>query len=318
LAINTNHHQLSQYDLRLPPCDRFERPPRVTDLTTTVAIADGREIDLPTPFFWHDPSWHVVNLKLSAQIAHAIAGLGIVVSVLHREVSDQDGGDESAFFPRMATHRCDRAGWVFHDFENVAIIDLRMTPVRDSFGQFAYHPTLLSRWHQSESFEHSTASAMDAMTFPPDWQSLDDMKYKVEQLRKLSSAAVFVSFDATHRQTMLPAAISSGVDGVIISTKQNPAETIVAARDQIDQAPGDRPALWIQTETRLSAEDGVKCFALGANGLSVDSLCNDYLDQGDPCWDAIGRWIQTFKGYAHSCGVANVGELSRLHLNVIE
>ena len=340
--------RLDLMQLRLPVCDRFARPTSATDVSCCVqraAVGEhlSRPLELPLPLFWFDPPWHRTSVERCRDVSRAMAEVGVVVSALHRDLSQQDDCDASAFSPRMAPHRCDRAGWIHRDFENAAIIDLRMTPIRDSQGRFAYEPNQLRRWkNRDESSSDDPEGSVNALLFPPDWASLDDMARKVAQLRRLSDAAVFVSFDAIHLAAYTAASVAAGIDGIIVRTTGDPLAAIIAARKCIDDCASPRaPALWLVSERSLSAEDCVKCFAVGADAVSVDHLCNDFLLDTDRTRSLADRaayglgfrpssndydhirqnaselirpFVEQIRGYANSCGVECLADLTPEHL----
>lgn len=315
MEITRSHRRLEHFHLRQPACDRFQRWPVETGLQVSIAKATGDAVELPRPFFWFDAAWHSLAIEQAENLAKEMAAGGIVVAALHRDLSQSDDSDASTFPLRMAPHRCDRAGWSYRDCQSAAIIELRMMPSRDSSGRFAYHTTQLARWRNRDPNESTDEDQGDAMTFPPDWQSLDDMAVKVVQLRRLSDAAIFVSFDTSARAHMLPAALAAGVDGVIAIVDGDPVETITRCREMIAQSQSTHPpALWIATKQRISPEDAVKCFALGASGLAVDALCDDYLANGSRAEMYVGPWSQRVRGLARSCGVDRLTSLRAEHL----
>ena len=122
---------------------------------------------------------------------------------------------------------------------------------------------------------------------------------------------------------MLLAAKAADVDGVIIRVEGDPVETIVRARQQIDS--WKRPistALWVVTSEQLSPVDCVKCFAMGASGLSVDLICNDLLFQNHLRLEAavnqvVGELADSVRGYANSCNVAQITDLRPDHLGIV-
>lgn len=344
---------LSTSSLRLPRCDQFVRQPSASDLSVRIEKANGESLDLPLPIFWFDPPWHHVPVERCRDISRAVAGTGIIVSALHRELSQQDDCDVSEFFPRLAPHRCDRAGWIHRDVENAVIIDLRLTPSRDEHGRFAYNSAQLTRWENVDAQPTDNAeSTIDAMLFPPEWRTLEDMATKVLQLRELSSAAVFASFDASNMSTAIAPAIRAKVDGIIIRTSSDPLACIHEARQQMNQIETTgktettgrtaRPALWLATDQELSPQDCVKCFAMGADAISADAICNRFLrevdaGQGSSAARAafglgfrasgereqrlreavdqmIRPWIESIRGLVHSCGVESHRQLSHEHL----
>jgi hypothetical protein len=316
LEIANQQPRLKDYRLQPPVCDRFERLPSDTSLSVSIAKANGGVIELALPFFWFDPGWHFASIERCRQVADAFSASGIVVSALHCDLCRQDSDERLTISRRMAPHRNDRAGWTYDDFENASIIDLRITPQRDEYGRFAYHPSQLERWQQSSTTEAADAgSFVNAMPFPPDWNCLDDMASKVVQLRRLSDAAIFVSFDALYFSTMIPAAIGAAVDGVIATTSADPLDVIMRSRSLLDEIRSShQPALWIATDRRLTAEECVKCFALGASGLSIDAMCNDLFAKVHPSQISIGDWVDEVRGHANSCGVDHISKLSPGHL----
>jgi hypothetical protein len=348
LAIVQSELRLDGWQFSVPACDRFIRPKANTDLALTVVKQSieqraGESLALPLTLFWFDPPWHLANVERSRDVSRAMAEAGIVVSALHRDLSQRDDCDASVFAPRMAPHRCDRAGWIHRDFENVSIIDLRMTPTRNSEGRYAYESSQLQRWKNVEDEQNDEPNrGVNALLFPPDWRTLSDMTMKISQLRRLSDAAVFVSCDAANLTSMLPAIVSAKAEGVIVRTVGDPASSIIAARKLLDGCEADTTMqLWIALDQSLSPADQVKCFALGANALSVDSMCNDFLlneDQsrslanraayglgfrptGDhyevirqSARDLVVSLAEQIRGYANSCGVERLGDLTPEHL----
>lgn len=316
MEIERSSNRLDHFRLRLPACDQFVRSLVETKLNSSIGLATGKSIELPLPFFLFDPPWHLVPIEKCRVASLAFAANGIIVSALHRDLSKDGEVNAPSFLPRLAPHRCDRAGWTFRDFESVSVIDLRLVPTRDNIGRFAYHAAQLNRWRNpEEDRSHDSIESIDAMTFPPDWKNIDDMCHKVAQLRRLSDAAIFVSIDEVHQPLMLPAAQTADVDGVIIRVDGDPLQTIIGARQQIDSWKQARPiALWIVSSQQLSAEDSVKCFAMGATGLSVDLIGNDLLFQNHLRMETavdqvIGEFANAVRGYANSCDVARITDL---------
>ncbi|MGV3483377.1 MAG: hypothetical protein ACO1RT_03035 [Planctomycetaceae bacterium] len=268
------------------------------------------------PFFWYDPPWHLVDIDRARDMAWEMAAAGVVVAALHRDLSASDESDASSFLPRMAPHRCDRAGWIYRDCQSASILELRLVLPRDRDGAFAYHARQLTRWrHLIDAGTEDAFGRSDAMSFPPDWSDLDGMAAKVIQLRRLSTAAVFVSFDALDIDTLLPVALAADVDGVIVTVEDDPVQTIVQARDRLQKTERPhRPELWIATRQSLPPEEAVKCLALGATGLGIDAVCNDYLWNGNRAETSIAQWVRQVRGMARSCGVERLTDLRPDHL----
>jgi len=304
----------------------------------------GSPIDLATPFFWFDPAWHLVDVERAAIVSTALAASGILVSALHRDLAQTDELTAVACEPRMIPHRCDRAGLIHQDFRAASVIDLRLALNRDAHGRFAYPPSQLRRWANQE--ETPGDFSIDAMTFPPDWRSLDDMSIKVGQLRRLSSAAVFVSLDAFNLPTIWPSIAKANIDGMILRLSGDPLATTMEARQLIHASNGAAIQLWIATDRELSAEDCVKCFAMGANGIAVDAMCNGFLHKNDQfemttaeraarsfgygggvetdqrifetARKMASRFVADVCGYAHSCGVDRLSSLCPTHLTRVQ
>ena len=303
-------------------------------------MAGGADLPLLTPFFWFDPPWYRVPVSRCDMVARGVESAGVVVNALLRDLAQSDEGEAVVKSRRMVPHRSDRAGLIYRDFESATIIDLRMWVGRDPHGRFAYPINQLRRWSNQD--DTPADISIDAMSFPPDWETLDDMKHKVGQLRRLSSAAVMLSFDETQLDAILPAAMIAEVDGIILRVEGDPCERIIEARSRLDQAKGRAIRLWIATNAELSPKDCVVCFSLGADGLSLDALCNDLLYSDEQVQlttaeraaisfgmqstgDAVDRFQEKLKarverfvidvcGHAHSCGVERLSDLKVEHL----
>ncbi len=322
IGDNPMTERFDDYQLRLPRCDHFVRAIDDVNLQHQVPLRDGREVTLPLPLFWFDPPWQDAPVERCLAFAHQLAAAGITVSAIGRELSQQDDDQAAVFFPRMATHRCDRAGWVAQDFENAAIIELRLALIRDRDGRVAYDTRQQLRWANAPDAESDQVIASrNAMSFPPEWDSLDDMIHKVANLRKLSQAAVFVSLDAANEQWLVPAAIRAGVDGVIVVYQGDDASLIARTAQRIHAEAGDKPPqLWVVSTQATDPQTWIKCLALGADAIAVDAFCNEHLFGSKAANDSIEqtvlRWRAELSGYTASCGVSQLSELNDQHLHL--
>ncbi len=347
MEISEKRRRLADYRLRKDPCDRFVRLPGRVELASRFQTAHGGTIELPLPLLWYDPLWHHSGIDRCRDVAVAFAQAGVIVSALHRELSQSDDGDESRFAPRLAAHRCDRTGFIARDFEDVTIIDLRLAVSPNRYGRIAYDSRRVARWrHVDPSQVNSECRGHDGMVFPPDWSSLDSMVAKVSQLRCLSTAAVFVSFDEDNANVILPAAIQSGCDGLIIVCNDDPVESILQARQQIALLDVERSvSLWVVSPAITEPLHCVICLALGANGVAIDRHCNDFFLNGlgaaakdsqqvaaryghaanNVSKDSINTaakqivddWAESIRGLLHGCGVDGVQRLKSEHLSKV-
>jgi hypothetical protein len=100
---------------------------------------------------------------------------------------------------------------------------------------------------------------------------------KVRQLRVLGDAAVYFSCDESQVERLLPEVVTGGGDGVIVRCEGDPAAMLVRCGRVLDRIPiGQRPRVWV-SGPELDVDDAVKCFALGASGVAIDSICNAWL-----------------------------------------
>ncbi len=344
----TTQPRLDQLRLTPPPSDRFERRGTPVDLTTRIAVHDvaGRvthEATLPLPLVWLNPPWYLSDIERFRRVARVAADAGLMVSALWLELVSSRPDSAQSFVPRLATHRPDRAGWTFQDFEDPAVIELRIGQPRDAHGRFAHHASQMAIWNRPDGDANPNEfTAAPAAYFPPDWPNLEAMSRKVMQIRQLSSAAILVSFDSSSLDALLPAVISSRADGALIRCTGDPVETLHRARMELDKlAAHERPVIWLAADS-LDAESCVKCMALGSQGFAVDTWANRWLldDESEmlsraeraalslgttyhenamPTWElrirtAISEFSEQLRGRIESLGAPAPGKLKPEHV----
>lgn len=273
--------QLQDYRLAPAPVDRFRRPPPQVRLR--VPLRGGRDEGatsptIPLPAFWYDPPWHRAELERCQVVADAVGRLGVTIGALQSELSDKEGAGEEITWSRLAPHRCDRAGWSIGDFQNVAVIELRLGMNRDAAGAYAYSPGQVARWNMTgEASGQPPRQRCAPLLFPPEWPDLLGMKSKVAQLRALSDAAVYVSCDEAVLEEVMTGACAAQADGVILRCEADPVAALERSAAILDASDLDwRPQIWLAGGP-LTPMQAVKCYALGAAAVSIDSLCNGWL-----------------------------------------
>lgn len=334
--------QLSDWKLQLPPVDHFKRLPSKVSLNRTLRRADGGELQMGVPFFWFNPEWHRYAVERCQFVEQAVTRQGVIVSALHRDLSQDDVQQVGDSSKRMVPHRADRAGLIYRDLVETSVIELRLMTMPNRFGGYVYEPTQWSRWKNVEQLAHPIAAS--AMTFPPEWHSLDDIDRKVQQLRMLSKAAIVLSLDLQHAPVVLPRLVNSGLDGVMIRTSCDPL-TALQQTNELCQSHGLSLWTWLIAERSLSPEDCVKCFAFGASGIAIDPLCNRVLSEGETlglsssdlasirmgyasenssserfCQAAefvIGELVSCTSGLLQACGASSLDQLSMANLQPI-
>jgi len=310
-----------------------------TSLATTVPRSHGEPVSLPSPLLWFDPPWYRIDVDSCLFLADALTKVGITVACGQRDLFQQDDVDFRDF-RRMVAHRCDRSGLLYKDLRDATIVDVRLIQMRDRHGRFAYPINQLRRWANQE--ETQVDMSIDAMLFPPEWISLDDMTAKIAQLRRLSGASVSVSIDECCMAEMLPPILRARADMLVIRTSGDPVASIVQAKQMLNASGGGEIPLWIVPTLPLSAEDCVKCFAMGASGIAIDAMFTDALmhlddmarttaqraaisfggsvesDESDRIVELVDRVVKRFiddvSGFAHSCGVGKMSELNESHV----
>lgn len=264
----------------------------------------GREpLALDQPLFWHAPDWYRVSPQVADALAVAVSRQGIAVAALRSELAGGEGepqlhaADEGESYDqephgrrgtlrRIVPYRPERYGLSPRDFDDAAVIDVRLAMGRDDFGRFAFSPAQIQRWESTPDEEPlAGGSWLPSATFPPDVVSLEDLESKFDQLRRLApSAAVMVSLVPARLDAELPPILSAGPDGVILRVDDftldglQLAALVRRSRQLVDRHGGEAMPLWI-VPGFVTPDDVVKLLALGASAVAVDSWCRDLRDQ---------------------------------------
>jgi hypothetical protein len=152
------------------------------------------------------------------------------------------------------------------------VIEVRLGMGRGQRGGYEYEERQYQRWHPAAG-----GLPPVPLLFPPEWRDLSMVGAKVRQLRVLGDAAVYFSCDESQVERLLPEVVTGGGDGVIVRCEGDPAAMLVRCGRVLDRIPiGQRPRVWV-SGPELDVDDAVKCFALGASGVAIDSICNAWL-----------------------------------------
>ncbi|HBJ33190.1 MAG TPA: hypothetical protein DDZ51_00200 [Planctomycetaceae bacterium] len=283
---------MSDIRLKPPPIDRFVRPISEPSLGGFSAAHGRAELglagvagpseseptaDIPLPLFWYDPPWHHADIQRRLLVAQIVGDFGVTVNVLHRELQGDNAEWGEATWSRMATHRSDRLGWTLEDAQSARIIELRLGMNRDERGGYSYQSEQLGMWLDHDSEYPVEPLRPEPLMFPPEWSDLSQMGSKVTQLRRLGCGAVYVSIDDGSVESALPAIAAAEADGIIVRFDKCPLASLMAYRRwAATHAASRRPRLWLAGGA-LTAEEAVKCFALGASAISIDSICDRWL-----------------------------------------
>lgn len=252
------------------------------------------------PLFWYEPPWHAMTGDVAGLIATAVAQLGVAVSALGRDLAGADGrspflrepaasGDREfpdTPLPRIVPYRAERYGLCATDFDDAAIIDVRLVTSRDANGRFAYSPAQIQRWEATpDSHPLAGGGWVWAATFPPDVPAVEQLHSKLSQLRALApTAAVFVSMEPYRLQSELATVIAQKPDGIILRCDDDCLDGLGLAtithrvRRSMDQSGASKVPLWIVPGI-VSPDDVVKLMSLGAAGVAIDHWCNPLVDQ---------------------------------------
>lgn len=304
--------RLEDYRFAPPPIDRFVRSPsqswlRVRAIRESgIGLEPGKPGDgsgwLPIPFFWHDPPWYVASPAHARAVAQAVAGCGVTIGVSQSDLGEEpasgaagsgaagnaapagtsslgassviaSGAGGELHWSRLVPQRCDRAGWTLDDCQMAKVIEVRLGMGRGQRGGYEYEERQYQRWHPAAAGGVPPVPLL----FPPEWGDLSMVGAKVRQLRVLGEAAVYFSCAESQVDRLLPEVVSGGGDGVIVRCEGDPAAMLVRCGRVLDRIPiGQRPRVWV-SGPGLEVEDAVKCFALGASGVAIDSICNAWL-----------------------------------------
>lgn len=284
LALNFDSAVLDDFRLVSAPVDRFVRPPAQVRLRSplrsaaTATAMQASEAAVPLPFFWYDPPWARAAVERCRLVAESAGELGLTIAALESDLTSEAGGLTDIGWPRLAPHRCDRAGWTLNDAQQATLIEVRLGMNRDAAGHYRYSAAQLARWYPDEMSDREVKDrSWLPLLFPPEWSSLLQMASKFSQLRRLGQAAIYVSCDEAYLEEVLPVVSAARGDGVIVRCQGDPTAALQqAAAIRNTNADCHRPRLWL-AGGQLSAENVVKCFALGADAVAVDWICNPWL-----------------------------------------
>ncbi len=290
--MNNEPQCLSDIRLRPPQIDRFVRPTSEPSLRVFTAGFGTAETvgpgvskandseptpEVPLPLFWYDPPWHRADVQRRLLVAQLVGDFGVTVNVLHRELQGDGAEWGEANWPIMATHRSDRLGWTLEDAQSAQIVEVRLGMNRDERGGYSYHAEQLAMWLDRDSEHPVEPLPPEPLMFPPEWNDWSQMGAKLTQLRRLGCGAVYVSIDDGSVESVLPAIAAAAADGIIIRFDKCPLAALMTYRRwAAANANNWRPRLWLAGGP-LGAEDAVKCFALGASAISIDSFCDRWL-----------------------------------------
>jgi hypothetical protein len=279
---------------------------------TPIVRADGVNVPVDVPLFWHDPPWHVTEIMNADAIALAVARYGIAVSALRRDVSGAEGDSqfhtlhhsmphdepsdgvcELRSLPRIVPYRPERYGLTLADFDGASIIDVRLSANRDDSGRFAYSAAQIARWEATAAEQPLAGGAwVPSTAFPPDVPSPDKLACKLDQLRQLApKSAVFVTLSPLRLDQELPIILKQKPDGVILDASETSlsglalaAMTRRARQWTRHENIGDMP-LWIVPGWG-SIDDAAKLVALGASAVAIDHFANALVHQADVATDS--------------------------------
>ncbi|OYP32161.1 hypothetical protein [Rhodopirellula sp. MGV] len=286
-------------------------PPKCTEVWTSSHLAspkrvirrvDDTNVSIALPLFWYDPPWIDLPPIIAARLAASVANMDVTVSALHRDLTDDDDqtgelfqpieGDDPLtasapprYLPRMTPYRIERYGFVSQDFDHAQVIDVRLSPSRDSSGRFAYSPGQMQRWERSPADSPiSGGGYVAASTFPADIITVEQAKTKLEQLRRLApTAAVFISITSYRLEEELSAAIAAHPDGLILRLDETEFEGLQLAgivsgtREFLRRKKLSHLPLWV-VPGEITVDDVSKLIALGASAVAIDSWCAPLLD----------------------------------------
>ncbi|PHQ34670.1 hypothetical protein [Rhodopirellula bahusiensis] len=277
----------------LPPqfgCGRRGVPP--TPPTFQVRRDGDSTIELPTRLFLDEAPWHRWSSKIAKAFAEQLQQHGILTSYLHSELGVQDDGDDSqeseeveapAHPLQMLPYRSERYGLNADDFDTATAIDLRLSPLRDASGRFAYSAEQIRRWEATpEEQPLSGGGWVSAFTLPPDVLDLANLQNKIQQLRSLApQAAVLVSITPEwlweNRETLgaIPA------DALLIRAGQVSVAGLPFAEllHQLIRQP-DIPPIWLspprwEQQRVASVDDCVKLVSLGVSAIAIDGWMDE-------------------------------------------
>lgn len=254
---------------------------------TDIIGSGGVTLRLELPLFWYAPRWHRLPLEMADPLALGVTARGLAVAALRSELSSSDhepllchGGGDQPPPPRIVPYRPERYGLTVRDFDDAAIVDVRLTLIRDETGRFAYPPEQIARWESTPGDRPLAGGGwVPAATFPPDVPGLEHLGRKLDQIRGLApSAAVFLSVIPCRIDDELPRLLAANPDGIVM--RLDPfhldglqlASFTRRARRLLVRHGAESLPLWI-VPGPVSPCDAVKLIALGASAVAVDAWC---------------------------------------------
>jgi hypothetical protein len=186
----------------------------------------------------------------------------------------------------MTPYRVERYGLSADDFDQTRLIDVRLSPSRDTSGRLAYSPLQMERWERpSKDSVIAGGGYVVAGAFPFDVASAKQFPNKVEQLRRLApAAAVMLSIRPFRLAEELAIAAGASPDGVILRMDDPEFEPLELAglvrraRDLLSNKHGCDLPLWV-VPGEISPRDAAKLIALGADAVAIDAWCEPVVDE---------------------------------------
>lgn len=263
-----------------------------------VQRSGGTTVELPTRLFLDDAPWHRWSPKVAQALAEQLQKHGILTSYLHSELGvrdDSDGEQEqtesnAAHHPlQMLPYRSERYGLNADDFDTATAIDIRLSPLRDASGRFAYSAEQIRRWEATpEEQPLSGGGWVSAFTLPPDIVDLECLPNKIHQMRRLSpQAVVLVSVTPEwlweNRETLA----ATPADALLIRSGQISVSGLQFAEllNQLIRQP-DVPPLWLSpprwAQQRVATvDDCIKLVSLGVSAIAIDAWMEEVFAEID-------------------------------------
>lgn len=246
---------------------------------------------LPTRLFLDNAPWHRWSAKLSQTLASHLQSHGIATSFLLSELGYADQPEDSAEegFVRptlqMLPYRGERYGLNPADFDSATLVDLRLSPLRDASGRFAYSAEQIRRWESTPEDEPLSGGGwVSAFSLPPDIPGLEQTATKIHQLRRLApQAAVLVSVTPEWLWRNLDTILAIPADALLIRAGQLCMDGIQFAEllGRLFESP-TTPPIWLSpprwgTEQHANVDDCIKLISLGVSAIAIDPwMCDVY------------------------------------------
>jgi hypothetical protein len=302
--------RLSQLFLLPPPTNTAWSGAGEETFARSIGRRGRPPVSVALPLFWYDPPWCGMPAPEAQKMAIVAGQQGVMVSAMRSDLGHAEGAspfhgdllEEPAADPptasetaegagplrRLMPYRPERYGLTVRDFDDAAVIDVRLMMSRDPSGRFAYSPAQLERWEATPKGEPVSGGGwVPTATFPPDVRSMRHLAGKFNQLRSLApSAAVFVSINAFRLHEDLPGVLAAGPDGLILRLDDVPlgglelAELTRRARHLIDEHGSESVPLWI-VPGEVTPDDVVKLLALGASAVAIDRWCESLINAAE-------------------------------------